>query len=57
MGVQRASTDERTVFVNEVDVAQAELDSLVEIEVAEQRALHAYTNVPFVRGSTLQAST
>jgi len=43
------------VFVNKVDIADAELLDLVELEATEQLAMHGYTDVRFVRGSALQA--
>jgi len=43
------------VFVNKVDVADAELLELVELEVTELLAGFGYGDVPVVRGSALQA--
>jgi elongation factor Tu len=41
------------VFVNKVDVADAELLELVELEVREMLQKYGYSEVPFVRGSAL----
>jgi elongation factor Tu len=43
------------VFLNKVDVADAELLELVELETRELLALHGYADVKVVRGSALQA--
>jgi elongation factor Tu len=43
------------VFLNKVDVADAELLELVELETRELLAQHGYGDVPVVRGSALQA--
>ena len=43
------------VFINKVDVADAELLDLVEMEVAEQLASQGYEDVRFVRGSARNA--
>jgi elongation factor Tu len=43
------------VFINKVDVADAEMLDLVELEVQELLATYGYHDVPFVRGSALQA--
>ena len=42
-------------FVNKTDVADPELIELVVLETAELLAAFGYANVPFVRGSALQA--
>ena len=43
------------VFVNKVDVADPELLDLVELEVREMLQAYGFAEVPFVRGSALQA--
>jgi len=43
------------VFVNKVDVADVELLDLVELEVREMLETYGFREVPFVRGSALQA--
>jgi elongation factor Tu len=43
------------VFVNKVDVADVELLELVELEVREMLQTYGFREVPFVRGSALQA--
>ncbi len=43
------------VFVNKVDIADAELLELVEMEVRELLEEQGYRDVPFVRGSALKA--
>jgi elongation factor Tu len=43
------------VFINKVDVADAELLDLVEMEVTDQLKAQGYDSVPFVRGSALRA--
>jgi elongation factor Tu len=43
------------VFVNKVDVADPDLLDLVELEVREMLTHYGYRDVPFVRGSALQA--
>ena len=43
------------VFVNKVDVADAEMLELVELEVSELLGRHGYDDAPIVRGSALQA--
>ena len=43
------------VFVNKVDVADPELLDLVELEVREMLQKYGYHDVPFVRGSALEA--
>lgn len=43
------------VFLNKCDVADAELLELVELETRELLATHGFHDVPFVRGSALQA--
>jgi elongation factor Tu len=43
------------VFVNKVDVADAELLELVVLETEELLRTHGYANVPVVRGSALRA--
>ncbi len=43
------------VFVNKVDVADADLLELVELEVREMLARYGYHDVPFARGSALEA--
>jgi elongation factor Tu len=42
------------VFVNKVDVADAELLELVELEVREMLQKYGFRDVPFVRGSALE---
>jgi elongation factor Tu len=43
------------VFVNKIDVADPDLLDLVELEVREMLTHYGYRDVPFVRGSALQA--
>ena len=43
------------VFVNKVDIADADLLELVELEVAELLEQYGFEDVPIVRGSALQA--
>ncbi|MDF1565985.1 MAG: elongation factor Tu [Deltaproteobacteria bacterium] len=43
------------VFVNKVDIAEADLLELVELETAELLEAQGYTGVPFVRGSAREA--
>ncbi len=43
------------VFINKVDLADAELLELVELETRELLAQHGYENAPVVRGAALRA--
>jgi elongation factor Tu len=43
------------VFINKVDIADAELVDLVEVEVTELAARHGFTGAPVIRGSALVA--
>jgi elongation factor Tu len=52
---QQVGVRHLVVFVNKVDVADPELVELVELETDELLRAHGFTDVPFVRGSALQA--
>jgi elongation factor Tu len=43
------------VFINKIDVAEADLVDVVEVEAIELLERHGYKNVPVVRGSALRA--
>ena len=52
---RQVGVEHLVVFVNKVDVADPELLELVVLEVDELLRAHGYADVPFVRGSALQA--
>jgi elongation factor Tu len=52
---RQVGVEHMVVFVNKVDIADAEMLELVEMEVADMLAGQGFVDVPFVRGSALQA--
>src|SRR4051812_36630086 len=52
---RQVGVEHMVVFVNKVDVADVELVGLVVLEVDELLRANGYHDVPFVRGSALQA--
>jgi elongation factor Tu len=52
---RQVGVEHMVVFVNKVDVADPELVELVVLEVDELLRAQGYADVPFVRGSALQA--
>ena len=52
---RQVGVEHLVVFVNKVDIADAELLDLVEMEVAELLENQGFVRVPFVRGSALGA--
>jgi elongation factor Tu len=52
---RQVGIEHMVVFVNKVDAADRELLEIVTLEVEDLLRAHGYANVPFVRGSALQA--
>jgi elongation factor Tu len=52
---RQVGVEHMVVFVNKVDIADAEMLELVEMEVAEMLERQGFVDVPFIRGSALQA--
>jgi elongation factor Tu len=52
---RQVGVEHMVVFVNKVDIADAEMLDLVEMEVAEMLESQGFDNVPFIRGSALKA--
>ncbi|HLT37059.1 MAG TPA: elongation factor Tu [Enhygromyxa sp.] len=52
---RQVGVEHMIVFVNKVDIADPEMLELVEMEVAEMLERQGFADVPFIRGSALQA--
>jgi elongation factor Tu len=52
---RQVGVEHLVVFINKIDVAEADLVDVVEVEALELLAKHGYGGVPVVRGSALRA--
>jgi len=52
---RQVGVEHMIVFINKVDIADAEMLELVELEVQEMLSTYGYEDVPIVRGSALRA--